>query len=169
MSIQQEDKMAVYSVNEIIELAVQIERNGYAFYHEATKRKGLDDRSLDFLTLLRDQELNHEKTFLNLRDDMDSTMLELSQDWDMVSSYLKTIVESRIFDSEHSAIRMASEASDLRSIVDFAITFEKDTLLFFHAINDAITNPKARQALARIINEEVSHVLRLNDFKKTII
>ena len=33
--------MAAYSVNEIIEMAVQIERNGYAFYDEAAKRKDL--------------------------------------------------------------------------------------------------------------------------------
>ena len=161
--------MASYSLNEIIELAVQIERNGYAFYHEATKRKDLDAKAIDFLALLRDQELNHEKTFLGLRDDMDEIILELSQDWDMVSSYLKTIVDSRIFESENSAIKMATEAKDLMSIVNFAITFEKDTLLFFHAINDSVSNPKTRQALARIINEEVSHVLRLNDFKKTLV
>lgn len=161
--------MQTYSVNEIIELAVQIERNGYAFYHEATKRKDLDTRSVDFLAFLRDQELNHEKTFLALRDEMDIAVLELSQDWEMVSSYLKTIVDSRIFDSENSAIKMATEAKDLLGIVNFAITFEKDTLLFFHAINDAIQNPKVKQNLARIINEEVSHVLKLNDFKKTLI
>ena len=31
--------MAIYSVNEVIEMAVQIERSGYAFYNEAVKRK----------------------------------------------------------------------------------------------------------------------------------
>ena len=37
--------MPAYSINEIIEMAVQIERNGYAYYHEATKRRDLDDKS----------------------------------------------------------------------------------------------------------------------------
>ena len=161
--------MAAYSINEIIEMAVQIERNGYAFYNEAAQRKDLDDDSRNFIIWLRDAELDHEKTFLRLRDEIDNMILELSTDWDMVAAYLKTIVESRIFNSEDSAIRKAAEAKDLMGVIDNAITFEKDTLLFFHAINDSISNPKTRQALARIINEEVSHVLRLNDFKKTII
>lgn len=99
---------------------------------------------------------------------MDHMILELSQDWELVASYLKTIVDSRIFDSENSAIKNAAEAKDILSIVNNAITFEKDTLLFFHAINDAISNDKAKKSLARIINEEVSHVLRLNDYKKTL-
>jgi rubrerythrin len=160
--------MAVYSVNEIIEMAVQIERNGYAFYHEATKRKDLDAKSLEFLAFLRDQELNHEQTFLGLRDEIDLQVLELSGDWELVAAYLKTIVDGRIFNDQFSAIKKATEAKSIHEIVDNAITFEKDTLLYFHAINDAISNDHAKQALRRIINEEVSHVLKLNDFKKTL-
>jgi len=160
--------MAAYSVNEIIEMAVQIERNGYAFYNEAAKRKDLDDDSRKLITWLRDAELDHEKTFLRLRDEVDNMVLELSTDWDMVAAYLKTIVESRIFNSEDSAIRKAAEAKDLMGVIDNAITFEKDTLLYFHAISDGISNDKAKTALRRIINEEVSHILKLNDFKKSL-
>ncbi len=150
-------------------MAVQIEKNGYAYYHEATKRKDLDPKAREFIEYLRDQELNHEKTFLNLRDDTDMGILELSPDWELVAEYLKTIVDGRIFSNEHSAIKKAAEAKDLLEIVDNAITFEKDTLLYFHAINDSITNAKTKTALRRIINEEVSHVLKLNDYRKTII
>ncbi|HOR03185.1 MAG TPA: ferritin family protein [Candidatus Syntrophosphaera sp.] len=158
--------MPAFSINEIIEMAVQIERNGYAFYQEATKRKDLDDKSREFIAYLRDQELDHEKTFMALRDDADMQDLELSQDWEMVSAYLKTIVEGRIFNSEESAIRKAAGAADLAAVVENAIAFEKDTLLYFHALSDSISNPKALKVLRRIINEEVSHIMRLNDFKK---
>jgi rubrerythrin len=160
--------MAVYSVNEVIEMAVQIEKNGFAFYHEASKRKDLDLEATEFIKFLRDQELNHEKSFINLRDDLDMEILELSTDWELVSEYLKTIVEGRIFNSDFSAIQMAANAKDIHGVVDNAITFEKDTLLYFHAIADSISNPKTKDVLRRIINEEVSHVLKLNDFKKRL-
>jgi rubrerythrin len=157
--------MSAYSVNEIVELAVQIEHNGFAFYHEATKHKGLDDKSLELLTTLRDQELNHEKIFLALRDDEDMNNLVLSQDWELVASYLQTIVASRIFNTEDAAIRLATDAGDVKDILNYAIQFEKDTLLFFHTVKDALANPKAQAAVARIIQEEISHVLRLNDYR----
>ncbi|HQQ67998.1 MAG TPA: ferritin family protein [Candidatus Cloacimonadota bacterium] len=160
--------MAVYSVNEVIEFAVQIEKNGYAFYHEASKRKDLNPKAKEFIEFLRDQELNHEKTFLALRDDDDMQHLELTQDWELIAEYLKTIVAGRIFNSEDSAIKKAASAKDIKEIVENAISFEKDTLLYFHAINDNVANVKAKTALRRIINEEVSHVLKLNDFKKTL-
>ncbi len=160
--------MAVYSVNEVIEMAVQIEKNGFAFYHEASKRKDLSPDAIQFIQFLRDQELNHEKTFLGLRDEMDKDILELSTDWELVSEYLKTIVDGRIFNNENSAIQLAANAKDIYGVVDNAITFEKDTLLYFHAIADYATNPKTKQVLRQIINEEVSHVLKLNDFKKKL-
>lgn len=161
--------MAVYSVNEVIEMAVQIEKNGYAFYHEATKRKDVDVKAKEFLEFLRDQELNHEKIFMNLRDELDMNVLELSQDWELVAEYLKTIVEGRIFNSEHSAIQLATQAKDLRGIIDNAIVFEKDTLLYFHAISENVTSAKTKTVLRNIINEEVTHVLKLNDFKKRLL
>lgn len=160
--------MAVYSINEIIEMAVQIERNGYAFYNEATKRKDLDDKSREFISWLRDQELEHEKKFLSLRDDTELKSLELSQDWELVALYLKTIVEGRIFNSEDSAIRRAIEAKNITEIIDYAINFEKDTLLYFQAISNNIAYPKAIDILHQIINEEISHIIKLADYKKNI-
>lgn len=161
--------MSTYSLNEIVEFAVQIEHNGYAFYHEATKHKGLDQASLNLLTDLRDQELNHEQTFLALRDDEDMQQLTLTQDWELVASYLKTIVDSRIFNTEDAAIKLATEARGVKDILNYAIQFEKDTLLFFHTVKDSIANPKAKAAVAKIIQEEISHVIRLNDFKAALV
>jgi rubrerythrin len=161
--------MPTYSINEVIEFAVQIEKNGYAFYHEASKRKDLDPKAKEFIEFLRDEELNHEQTFLALRGDAEMQDMELTADWELVSAYLKTIVDSRIFNSNDAAIKKAADAKDLMEVVNNAITFEKDTLLYFHAINDGVSNPKTKQVLRRIINEEVSHVLKLNDFKKTLV
>jgi len=160
--------MSVFSVNEIIELAVQIEHNGYAFYNEAIKHTGLDIQSKDLLTILRDQELTHEKIFLALRDDEDLKFLTLSQDWEMVASYLKAIVDARIFNTEDAAIQLATKAQNVMDILDYAIQFEKDTLLFFHTIKDTLSHLKAQDAVARIIHEEISHVLRLTGYKASL-
>jgi len=160
--------MTAYSVNEIIELAVQIEHNGYSFYNEALKLKGMDEKSGELLLLLRDQEVKHEYTFLALRDDEDMKNIALSQDWELVAAYLKTIIDFRIFNSEHAAIRLATKAKDIFEIIDNAIQFEKDTLLFFHTVKDSLQNPKARDAIAKIIQEEISHVLKLSDYKASL-
>jgi len=157
-----------YSLNEVVEMAVQIERNGYAFYHAAGKRNDLGTKALELLAILSEQELNHEKIFLNLRDDEDMTQLEGSTDWELVGQYLKTIVDSRIFNSPDAAIRLATEAAGVNQIVDYAIAFEKDTLLYFHSISDAIQNQKGKDTVRKIINEEIKHVMFLTEYKKSL-
>jgi rubrerythrin len=60
--------MQTFSLNEVIEMAVQIERSGYTYYNSALERKDLTPESRKLLEKLRDQEINHEKTFLALRN-----------------------------------------------------------------------------------------------------
>jgi len=62
--------MSSFSLNEIIEFAVQIEQNGYAFYDNAINRKDLTENSRKLLTHLRDEEIAHEITFKNMRDEI---------------------------------------------------------------------------------------------------
>jgi rubrerythrin len=157
--------MQQYSLNEIVELAVQIERNGYAFYNEALKRKDLDQRATTLITELRNQELNHEKIFLHLRDDKDLMMLGLSPDWELVGYYMKSMVDSRLFTSADAAIKLAAEADGFLDILMYAIAFEKDTLLFFYSIYDNVKDEKSKKVIHQIINEEISHVVRLTEFQ----
>lgn len=156
--------MEQYSLNEIVELAVQIERNGYAFYDESLRRKDLDQRAVELLTELRNQESNHEKIFLHLRDDKDLMMLGLSQDWEEVGNYMKAVVGSRLFNSPDAAIKLAGDAKNFLEILKYAISFEKDTLLFFYSIYDNISDEKSQKVIRKIINEEISHVVRLTEF-----
>jgi rubrerythrin len=157
--------MPRFSTNEVIEMAVQIERSGYAFYNEALNNKAIKDSTHKLLTLLRDQEVKHEKFFLSLRDEKDLLNLEESQDWDMISSYIKMITDSRLFSDEKSAIKLATNAKSDLEIIDYAITFEKDTLLFFHTLKDKIENDKTRMIVQEIIQEEITHVFRLTEYK----
>ncbi len=156
--------MQQFSLNEVVELAVQIERNGYAFYNEALKRKDLTPDAHALLTELRDQELNHEKIFSHLRDEQDMTILEQSPDWELVGYYMKAMVDSRIYNSPEAAIRHVNAAKGFIDILLYAIAFEKDTLLFFYTIYDNITIDKSRKIIHEIINEEISHVVRLTEY-----
>jgi len=160
----QEKKMNEFSINEIIELAVQIEKNGYIFYDNALHRKDLSQKSKEILTILRDEEINHEQTFKQLRDKIDISDLMESGDWNMVGSYLSTIAESHIFSQPDAAINLATKANNEKDIIINAIAFEKDTLLFFHSLNDSVQDEKAKEIVKNIIDEEKSHVMKLKKF-----
>ena len=158
--------MAKFSINEIVELAVQIEKKGYTFYNKALERKNLSSNSKELLKKLRDDEIVHEQTFKKMRTELDREEITLSGDWQEVSNYLRTISDSHIFSEPDAAIKLATSVKNEKELIENAIQFEKDTLLFFNSIYEEIKDQTVRKILKKIIDEEESHVEKL---KKSLI
>jgi len=161
--------MSNFSINEIIEMAAQIEKSGYAYYDRALQQGFLSTKGRELLTYLRDQEKEHEKFFNNMRSREEMNLILENSDWDTVSSYLRAIIEQRLFNDENSAIRLATAASTEKELLTNAIQFEKDTLLYFLSVRDSINDSKAKDILSKIIKEEVDHVLQLTMFRDNIL
>ncbi len=158
-----------FSLNEIIEMAVQIEKNGYSFYDHALQKKDLSNDAEELLIMLRDEEIAHEKIFKNLRKEIDFSEIQSAGDWNMVGSYLRTITESHIFRDDQAAIQLAVNASDEKEIIRNAIAFEKDTLLFFYSLRDSVNDERAAKVIKKIIDEEAKHVVKLKKIYEKII
>jgi rubrerythrin len=156
--------MVEFSINEIIELAIQIEKKGYTFYNKALERKNLSSNSAELLKKLRDDEIVHEQTFKRMRTELNREEITLSGDWQEVSNYLRAISDSHIFSKSDAAIKLATSAEDEKELIENAIQFEKDTLLFFNSIFEKIEDRTVRKILKKIIEEEVLHVKKLKNF-----
>ncbi|MDO9577026.1 MAG: ferritin family protein [Candidatus Cloacimonadales bacterium] len=160
--------MEIFSLNEVIELAVQIEKNGYQFYDAAFKRKDLSSKARELIERLRDEELQHEATFKNLRSSLDYEKLGDLIDWQQAASYLKAISDAHIFSDPAASIKLATSASDESEIIEFAFRFEKDTLIFFYSLHHTTTEISVKKIINKIIDEEVTHVMLLMDMKKEL-
>ena len=160
--------MEKFSINEIIELAVQIEKKGYTFYNKALERKNLSSTSEELLKKLRDDEIVHERTFKRMRTELNREEITLSGDWQEVSNYLRAISDSHIFRKPDAAIKLATSAYDEKELIENAIQFEKDTLLFFNSIYEKIEHRAVRKILKKIIEEEFVHVVKLKKIQDTL-
>ncbi len=156
--------MEKYSANEVIEIAVQIERSGYEYYQQALKRHDLDEETKKLLVFLGDQEKKHEQQFLKMRNDIDKIDLESSSQWNEVTGFLKTIVASRIFSDPESAIYKAQNSNSKAELLKNAMQFEKDTLLYYHSLHSLTGEEHVKDTLEEIIVEEMSHIVRLGLF-----
>ena len=156
--------MEKFSINEITELAIQIEKKGYTFYNKALERKNLSSNSKELLKKLRDDEIVHEQTFKKMRTELDREEITLSGDWQEVSNYIRTISDSHIFSEPDAAIKLATSVKNEKELIENAIQFEKDTLLFFNSIYEEIKDQTVRKILKKIIDEEVLHVEKLKEF-----
>ncbi len=155
--------MSFFTKNDIIEMAVKMENNGYSYYNSALSRKDLTEEGTAVLTQLRDDEKTHEQTFLGLRNKIDKLDMGETISWEDAKMYMQTIVQSHVFDSSEKAIQLAAQAKNTEEILKNALQFEKDTLLFFYEMAKYVKGQKAEKAVNAIINEELKHIRRLRD------
>ena len=158
--------MIFFTKNEIVEMAVKMEQNGYAFYDQALQRTDLDEETKAILLKLRDDEKEHEKTFLALRNKIDNVDLSESPSWEDAQFYMESFVESHVFNETGKAIQLAQKAENAAELLKYAIQFEKDTLLFFFSLSRNIKGLKAEEAVDAIIDEETIHINKLREHVK---
>jgi rubrerythrin len=151
--------MPEYSIREALEMAVQTEKIGARFYEDmAVKYK--DDKELkDFFSTLSRKEHVHEKRFSDLKDAVGDKEPE---EWELVSEYMRAIVESAFFIGKDKATIHMQNIHDLKAAIGYAVAFEKETLLFYYGIKDAV---RERDIIDEIIAEERSHIMWLNKYK----
>ncbi|MGE5237427.1 MAG: ferritin family protein [Chloroflexota bacterium] len=151
--------MERFSIVEVIEQAIQTERLGYQFYTDMAE-KFKEDRALGSLfTTLAEKEQRHEKAFRDLKEMVGDSELE---GWEEVSHYMRAIAESEFFLGKNKSLPSMEGIRSIADAVAFAIGFEKETLLYFLGVRDAV---KEKDVVDEIVNEEKSHIRWLAAFK----
>jgi rubrerythrin len=107
------------------------------------------------------KEQRHEKTFSELagviKDDEPAN-------WEEAEQYLRAIVESEFFLGRNKSLPSLLQVKTVEDAVNFALGFEKETLLYFYGIREAV---KEKEIVEEIINEERSHIMWLSKFKSS--
>jgi rubrerythrin len=155
--------MKRYSVREVVEQAVRTEQQGYEFYRSMAERFREEEKLKNLFNTLAEKELAHEKRFRELYEVIGD---EEPGDWDIISEYMRAMVESEFFLGSGKSLASLKEIQSSKEAVEFAISFEKETLLYFIGIRSAVDE---KEVVDEIINEEQSHIMWLNRFKERFL
>lgn len=155
--------MERFSISEVIEQAVQTEKLGYQFYSSMAKKFEKEEAFKKLFETLAQKELRHEKAFSELKE---ITGNEEPEGWEDVSQYLRAIVESEFFLGKNKSLPSLEHVKSIGDAVNFAMGFEKETLLYFYEIRNVI---KEKDIVDEIINEEKSHIMWLSKFKGSYV
>ena len=153
-----------YSINEIIEMAIQTERLGYQFYTSLSEKFKKDDGLVKLFTTLATKEQGHEKRFTELKG-LVAKSGTLAVEWDEVSNYMRAFVESQFFLGKGKSLPSMDHLKTVADAVNFALGFEKETLLYFFELRSIV---REKEMVDEIINEERSHIMWLDAFRKTL-
>ncbi len=148
------------STEEVFSLAMEIEKSGHAYYKTvADTTKDVELSKL--FEFLADQENRHYRLFERLKAEAPELDADAAE-WEEATEYIKATTESRFFVGEDRAIALARSAESATQAIDYAIGFEKDTLLFFYELLN-VTSGESRKAAKNIVDEEKRHVTMLSE------
>ena len=148
----------MFSLKDIVDIAVQIEQNGERVYRNAAKKiKDPPLRSL--LKGLADEEAQHAKWFEALMDTVTGTG-DFPEQEKMGRALLKNAVGTQSFTLEDADF---SSMETIEDLLELAIEFEKDTVLFYGMLQPLIEDQKTLEQLHAIIQEEENHARRLKE------
>ena len=153
--------MNKYSIDEIMEMAIQTERLGYQFYTGMAEKFKKDDGLVKLFTTLANKEKVHERTFTGLKDMVAKHGTEPIE-WEEVTNYMRAFVESQFFLGKAKALPSMDHVKTVQDAVLFALGFEKETLLYFFELRSIV---KEKEVVDEVINEEKSHIRWLDTFR----
>lgn len=155
--------MVTFSVREVVEQAIQTEKMGNEFYTEMAKKFHDNNELKKLFELLAVHELKHGKSFTNLENKIRD---EAPEGWDEVSQYLRAIVDSEFFLGKDKCLPSLGHVKTAAEAIDFALCFERETLLYYYTLRETI---KEKHILDAIIKEEKSHIVWLNNLRKSFV
>ncbi len=146
-----------FNIDEIFEMAEQIERNGALFYRKSAESVIAPDEK-KILMELAEMEDEHEKTFAALRADIaeeDKVTTAFDPENETVL-YLRALVDIRIF------FKKTIDTSSMEEILKEAIIAEKDSIVFYLGMTEMVQDKTGKAKLNAIIKEEMGHIKLLS-------
>lgn len=154
-----------FNVIEMLEMAKEIENNGYRLYSTHAKETK-DQKIKELFNKLASDEKDHYNTF----DELEKEYKDESQnDYDYlekveVNDYLQTLVEFEVFPK---GIKEELKGLDTREVLERAIKSEKDSILFYQELIP-YNEEKTREVLRKLIKEEKGHYVSLVNYKNEL-
>lgn len=158
-----------FNADEIFEIAVQIERNGGAFYRSAASH--FSDTPMgkifDDLAVMEDQ---HVKTFAAMKAEYSAgDPVQISFDPDnQAGLYLQSVADGKVFDLNKDPSSFLKEDTTVEDVLDFAIEVEKESIVFYTSMKEMVPASFGQDKIDDIIFQEVGHVTDLRAQKAAL-
>jgi len=156
-----------FNAGEILQMAVQIEKNGRKFYKKAA---GIVTRpkTSQFLLDLAEMEAKHEQLFTDMKSklaDSENQTNIFDPDNEAVL-YLQAMADGHVFDPRLDISEKLSGQESLEQIFTMAIQAEKDSIVFYIGLKDYVGDKEGKEKVEKVIEEEKGHIVVLNQHLK---
>jgi len=155
----------VFTVAEVVNVGVEDERTGVAFYGVLTERASDPGLRKTFADLAEEEE-GHLRRFEQMLADLGQVQVPEGYAAEY-SAYMQALTTSKAFPDEETAMAMARDCPDDAAAIDLAIRFERDTLMLMQEMQEMVPQRDAA-TVAELKREEQGHLVVLAEAKKAL-
>jgi len=146
--------------NQFFEIAIQVERNGVAFYTKAAASDALYELRVELFELA-EMEKEHIKVFKELREA--SLLPDEAERWNdpnnPAAQYVQHFSQGKVFDLTDDLCQHLTAGATREQLIRFAIERERDTIsLFMGFMSTMSTSYGCSRKVEAIIQEEMKHI-----------
>jgi rubrerythrin len=149
----------MFSVLEILDLAIQLEKNGESVYRKAVDKVSTSDL-VSLLIWMADEEARHMRWFSEVKKNFETHSINPFME-EMGRKVFGGILGDKSF--SHREVDF-SRVKHLDDLIGIFLEFEKDTILFYETLIPFIEDKEALENITKIIAEENNHIKKLQDF-----
>ena len=149
----------MFSAPEILDLAIQLEKNGESVYRNAVD-KVTKPELVSLLIWMADEEARHMRWFSEVKNNFETHSINPFME-EMGRKVFGGILGDKSFSHRDVDFSNVDRQEDLIGIF---IEFEKDTILFYETLIPFIEDNETLENIAKIIAEENNHIKKLQDF-----
>jgi rubrerythrin len=156
-----------FSGQEILGMALQIEQKGYKFY-ELMLENAKSIALRDLFAWLKSEEKKHIDDFKRIISSIDKLKLASDFKWERSQYFITAIYDTNIFSENVEKNHWFNELSDEVSSIQFAISFEKDSILFLEELRGLLSGTEDK-IICDLIQEDKAHIVKLLHIKNSLL
>lgn len=152
----------VFNVEEVLEIACQIERNGARYYRRAAELVQHPE-AVALLRELAQMEEDHEAAFTAMKATLATSGDLLGNADEVALMYLRAMAAGRVFPLNEDPAGSLLPDVTVTEVLRGAIGMEKDSIVYYLGIRDVMPEALGKDKVNMVIREEMRHVAILSD------
>lgn len=147
-----------FNGEEIVRLAVEIEKQGQKFYEIAAAR--VEDAEVKkIFELLAGEEKQHIADFKGLGAKLPGDFVPNESYVGEYGDYIKALIDNHVFNHDNIE-KLLPNISVAREALAVAFRFEKDSILIFQELYNLVDDA-GKEVLGKLIEQEKQHIKKL--------
>ncbi|MFB0526752.1 MAG: ferritin family protein [bacterium] len=155
----------IFAGSEIVELGIQIERNGRDFYNTLVERSK-NQRAKEKFKYLAGEEEKHIAIFQKILDSVHKYEPPESYPGEYFA-YMNALAREYVFTGKDKGREIAKNVKGDKEAIEVGIGFEKDSIIFYGGMKRVV--PEYDHKLVdKLISQEQDHLRQLSELKENL-